>query len=42
MEQKASGNQVQLNNYKIPGMRGPRNRGREVEKYLIYHTFLKL
>lgn len=32
MEQKASGNQVQLNNYKIPGMRGPRNRGREVEK----------
>ena len=33
MEQKASGNQVQLNNYKIPGMRGPRNRGREVEKH---------
>ena len=32
MEQKASGNQVQLNNYKIPGMRGPRNREREVEK----------
>lgn len=32
MEQKASGNQVQLNNYKIPGMRGPRNRGRKVEK----------
>lgn len=32
MEQKASGNQVQLNNYKIPGMRGPRNHGREVEK----------
>ena len=32
MEQKTSGNQVQLNNYKIPGMRGPRNRGREVEK----------
>ena len=32
MEQKASANQVQLNNYKIPGMRGPRNRGREVEK----------
>jgi ATP-binding cassette subfamily B protein len=24
--------QAQINNYKIPGMRGPKNRGREVEK----------
>ena len=32
MENNNSGKQTQLNNYKIPGMRGPRNRGGEVEK----------
>ena len=32
MENNNSGKQTQLNNYKIPGMRGHRNRGGEVEK----------